>query len=1001
MVIEGIGDIESKQRVQDSWRSRLYERLWSRPYPLLAVSGTVVPAAAIWSGSRLWTSAFRAAEFRPGDRLALVLPPGAAFVQILVAAIWEGLTIAPFPASTDPAAAGEAVDARAVICLTSNTEHASEPSFWTASEFEGPLGTPPLLTPKHPPTPEVRFLLRTSGTTLKNGESGRWVALGDHGVLAVLDSHLPRLDLAEESSRVLSALPWHHAFGLVLDLLPALLTGAEIARDPYDGRNLPALLDLAESLEATHFCAVPLTIRRLAETERGRRFLQRLEGGIVGGAPVDAALARFLSTTRLRVGYGQTEASPGIALGDPGIWPGAGYLGTTLGCDTRVEPVRGELEFRGANACIGAWDSTDGFLPLPEGRWAATGDLVHQDASTGGLFYLGRTDDAFKLTNGRRIEAGPMETALKAAHSLEEALLHSPDGETLEIILTPGANVAAPSREAVGAALGTLGKLLTAVRVVPPAFWSYTRKGALDRRVGGSVPGAPEVSLSVGPDVSLTAAQVERTARELNPSVVLTPEATSGMLASVERLGRLRAAGTPIYGTTTGFGPHVRYASDAHGVSHGSALLAHLGAGFGPDAPAEVVRAAQIVRAQSLSQGYSGVRPELLQRYLSVLAAGITPCVPEIGSVGASGDLIPLGHIARAALLGEGHVRVHPDLERIPAEAALRTAGLPVESLEGRDALAFANGTSFLTAYAALATCRAERLLARAEALTGWLYRLLGARSSALDDRLHAARGHQGQRESARAILDEASRFGPAAHWEDTTRPLQEIYSIRCAPQILGACRENLVYARRLVETEINGVSDNPLLVEDAVADSGAAALHGGNFQGQQIAFAADALNAALVQIGVLAERQMDALVTPSPTNGNAPLLLAWSPGATSGLAGAQITATSLVAEMRAHCHQHGTFSIPTNGGNQDVVSMGTLAARMAYGQTERLAAILALLSMALVQLNFLREEGRADGTSTPPPPWMPPFAPLEGRDRALWEDTQRLANSFLHPTDS
>ena len=149
----------------------------------------------------------------------------------------------------------------------------------------------------------------------------------------------------------------------------------------------------------------------------------------------------------------------------------------------------------------------------------------------------------------------------------------------------------------------------------------------------------------------------------------------------------------------------------------------------------------------------------------------------------------------------------------------------------------------------------------------------------------------------------------------------------------------------------------------------------------------------------MLAERQLDALVTPGVTNGQAPLLLAWEPGVTSGLAGAQITATALVAEMRAHCQPYGTFSIPTNGGNQDVVSMGTLAARMAYSQTERLAAVLAILGMALVQLNFLRERGLATGPTTPCPPWMPSFVPLEGGDRPLWQDTERLAATFLHLT--
>jgi len=386
------------------------------------------------------------------------------------------------------------------------------------------------------------------------------------------------------------------------------------------------------------------------------------------------------------------------------------------------------------------------------------------------------------------------------------------------------------------------------------------------------------------------------------------------------------------------------------------------------------------IRARSLVQGFSEVPASLIEDYLALPVAGITPCVAEIGSVGASGDLIPLAHIARV-LTGEGEAEFEG--ERFSAAAAVTRASLQPRSLSGREALALTNGTSFLTAYAALAVARAGRLLAHAETLTGWMYRLLGARAAALDDRLHTLRGHPGQQESARNIRHEASRFGVS--WEDDTRPLQEIYSLRCAPQILGTCRANMSYSRETIETEINGVSDNPLFVE---SDDGTECLHGGNFQGQQVAFAADTLNAALVQTAVLAERQIDALVTPGVTNGQAPLLLAWEPGACSSLAGAQITATALVAEMRAHGQQYATFSIPTNGGNQDIVSMGSLAARMAYGQTKPLAAVLAVLTITLTQFDFLCREGRATGAPHPAPPGLfnpSLYEPLRGDRASAW----------------
>ncbi|MBC8138902.1 MAG: aromatic amino acid lyase [Fibrella sp.] len=514
---------------------------------------------------------------------------------------------------------------------------------------------------------------------------------------------------------------------------------------------------------------------------------------------------------------------------------------------------------------------------------------------------------------------------------------------------------------------------------------------------------APDTTLWLGPDRQLTCEAVEKVASVPNHAAVdFTPVAQEAMLSSYGRLRRLQAAGTPLYGTTTGFGPFVQFTSNGEGDEkggheHGAGLIAHLGAGWGPVGEpwtsADVVRAVMLVRTNTLAQGMSGIRPGVAERYLNMLTGGIVPCVPPVGSVGASGDLIPLAHIARV-LTGDGPVFYKGRI--VPSTDALAAIGIAPLALEGRDALALTNGTAFLSGIAALAVARAERLTRCAERLTGWMYATLGARADALDPRLHAARGHAGQKTSARHIREETIAIARGDNWEDATRPLQEIYSLRCAPQILGACRENLDHARRLVETEINGVTDNPLLLEDSEASLSAVALHGGNFQGQQVAFAADALNAALVQMAVLAERQIDALVSPSRTNDNAPLLLSWRPGAFSGLAGAQITATALVAEMRAHCHAHATYSIPTNGGNQDVVSMGTLAARMALAQTERLAAVLAVLAMALAQLTFLREEGLAAGHAVCLPVWMPRFEPIR-EDRAVYTDIQRLSAVFLH----
>lgn len=500
---------------------------------------------------------------------------------------------------------------------------------------------------------------------------------------------------------------------------------------------------------------------------------------------------------------------------------------------------------------------------------------------------------------------------------------------------------------------------------------------------------AESTTLELGPDRRLSPEAIARASRCETPSLRLSAAAARAMRDSQAALDALVAEGRDIYGLTTGYGPFVSFRASTDPHRQGLGLINHLAAGHGPEAPAPIVRAAMILRAQTVAQGRSGIAPAAARAFVDMICAGVVPAVPEVGSVGASGDLIPMAHVVQC-LAGCGDALTHTR-ELTSSANALREAGLTPFSPGARDALALVNGTAFMTAYALHALVNAERLIAHAEALTAWIMRLLGARDASLDPRLHEARGHAGQIDSAARIRAELTAQGD--HSPDLSRPLQEVYSIRCAPQWLGASREQLHHARATMLVEINGVSDNPVLC--TTSDGHPDVVHGGNFQGTQIAFAADAINAALTHTAILAERQLDVLSNPQ-LNGAAPLLLAHDPGPDAGIAGVQITATAVVADMKLHAQPSALASIPTNGRNQDVVSMGTHAARNAWQQVDRCAAVLAACAIGAAQLAHLRASGRAKGPACAGPDWMAAYVPFDA-DRPTRHDIRRLSAALLH----
>ncbi|MFD4636817.1 aromatic amino acid ammonia-lyase [Lentzea sp. NPDC058436] len=392
----------------------------------------------------------------------------------------------------------------------------------------------------------------------------------------------------------------------------------------------------------------------------------------------------------------------------------------------------------------------------------------------------------------------------------------------------------------------------------------------------------------------------------------------------------------PVYGAKTGFGALVGFAGRSTEADQCDNTLAHLGAGQGPDLPLDITRAALLVRTWSLAQGLSGVSAHVVSGLSAMFATTFVPAVPRYGSVGASGDLIPLAYAAQA-LRGRGHAYV--DGVRLPASSALESTGLEPLVLDGRDALALVNGTSVTTAAAALALTSVRASHRALADLTCLLVDVLGADPGFTDPRLISAFGHPGAQTAAswmRSMLDGAVPSGK--------RALQEPYSIRCSPQLLGAAEDALRYVDSVVAADLGGVSDNPLFFpdDDLVA-------HGGNFFGQPAAFAADVLAMVTASLGNLAERQLDLLVDPARNTGLPPMLAA-GPGQQHGLQGVQLATTAFVAEIRRGVLPASTQSLPTNLHNQDVVPFGTQAALRAYDLAELLRLLCGSLALGLRQ---------------------------------------------------
>ena len=405
-----------------------------------------------------------------------------------------------------------------------------------------------------------------------------------------------------------------------------------------------------------------------------------------------------------------------------------------------------------------------------------------------------------------------------------------------------------------------------------------------------------------------------------------------------------------VYGITTGFGAlaSTHIPPDAAAQLQVRLVRSHA-AGVGPELPPPLVRAMLVLRARTLAQGHSGVRPIIVRRLIEFLQLDLLPIVPAQGSVGASGDLAPFAHLA-LPLIGEGDV--HLDGRRMPALDALRAVGLEPIVLQAKEGLSLLNGTDGMLAMGVLAFDRARRLADVADLACAMSVEALLGSSRPFDARVHDLRPHPGQIQSARQIARLLEGSGiVASHEDDFVHAVQDAYSLRCAPQVHGAARDTFDHAASTFASELGAVADNPLVFADG--ESGEV-LSAGNFHGQPLAFAMDFMAIAATELGSISERRTDRMLDPDRSAG-LPAFLAAEPGLNSGFMLAQYTAAALVAENRVLSHPASVESIPTSGLQEDHVSMGWGAGRKLEMVLDNTARVLAVEVLCAAQAMEMR----------------------------------------------
>jgi histidine ammonia-lyase len=443
--------------------------------------------------------------------------------------------------------------------------------------------------------------------------------------------------------------------------------------------------------------------------------------------------------------------------------------------------------------------------------------------------------------------------------------------------------------------------------------------------------------------------------------VTLDPAALPKIERSRAAVERFVAEGRVVYGITTGFGRFKDKIITADQVKQLQINLVRSHAvGVGPQLPEPVVRAMLLVRANTLALGHSGVRPAVIQLLIDMLNAGVHPCIPAQGSLGASGDLAPLAHLA-LVLIGEGEAVV--DGERMDGRSALQRANLQPIELQAKEGLALLNGTTLMVGMGALLVRRAINLLLTADTAACLSLEALHGTDRAFDARVHAVRPHPRQIDDA-AFLRQIVAGSQLLRGRDSLN-VQDPYTLRCVPQVHGAVRDAIAYGQWVIDIELNAVNDNPLIFIDE-ATGEADVISAGNFHGEPIALAMDYAALALTELGNMSERRTARLVDADSNGGILPMFLTNQGGLESGLMMAQYTAAALASENKVLAHPASADTIPSSANVEDHVSMGATAVRQAMQILEHVETIVAIELLCAAQgVDFRRQNGEQMGRGT------------------------------------